>query len=152
MLISRHEFQIFADYHQFYLEDENSLHSSDEDIWNDKTVEQMLGVKEDLIAVRTARSLAVPVTIEIYDSEPAVELEKFSRINECSLNITSDKIIILGNDYLPDAARIDVEPSIYRVRILYGNLESVEEWEGEDFYILQLWEDDKMREIITLKS
>ena len=35
-MISRREFEILADYHQFYLEDENSPHETG-DIWNQKT-------------------------------------------------------------------------------------------------------------------
>lgn len=152
MLISRHEYQICADYHQFYLEDEKSPHNTG-GVWNEKTIGQMLAVEEGLVAVSTARNETVPVTIEIYDSEPSLELGNYSRANECSLEVTTDKIIISGcTDYLPDAERIKIEPGFYRVRVLYGNLESVtEEWEGEDFYILQLWRDAEMREISTLK-
>ena len=152
MLIRKLNFEIFADYHQFYLEDENSPHQTDK-VWTKETVEQMLGVSEKLVAVGTARNVAVPVSIEFHDSEPFLELEKYSRVNECSLEITSDKLILSGcTDYLPDAARIEVEPAIYQVRILYGNLETVaDEFEGEDFYVLQLWKNAEMREVLTLK-
>ena len=152
MPIKTFDFQIFADYHQFYLEDENSPHDTG-DIWNQETVEQMAATAKGLLAVGTARSSTVPVTVEFHDGEPILELEKYSRVNECSLEITSDRLVISGcTDYLPDAERIEVIPSIYRVRILYGNLETVvEEWEGEDFYLLQLWKDSEMREISTLK-
>jgi len=152
MLINKQEFQIFANYHQFYLEDENSPRNT-RDIWNEKTVGQMLAVEKGLVAVGTARNLTVPVTIEIHDSEPDLELENYSRANECSLNVTVDKIIISGcTDYLPNAKRIKIESGFYRVRVLYGNLKSViEEWEGEDFYVLQLWKDSELREISTLK-
>ncbi len=152
MLSRKLDFEIFADYHQFYLEDENSPHRTDE-VWTKETVEQMLGVSEKLVAVGTARDVTVPVSIEFHDGEPILELEKYSRVNECSLEITSDKLILIGcTDYLPDAARIEVEPAIYRVRVLYGNLETViNEFEGEDFYVLQLWKKAEMREVLTLK-
>jgi len=152
MLIRKQEFQTLAEYHQFYLEDDNSPHNTG-DIWNEKTVGLMLAVEEGLVAVGTARGLEVPVTVEIHDSEPGLELENYSRANECSLNVTADKIVILGcTDYQPDAERIEIEPGFYRVRVLYGNLESViDEWEGEDFYVLQLWKDSEMREISVLK-
>jgi len=152
MPIRKLDFEIFADYHQFYLEDENSPHETG-DIWTKETIEQMIAVSEGLVAVGTARSLTVPVSIEFYDSEPFPELERYSRINECSLEVESDKLVLMGcTDYLPDAPRIEVSPGIYRVRVLYGNLESVvEEWEGDDFYVLQLWQDSTMREIVELK-
>jgi hypothetical protein len=152
-MISKHELKIFADYHQFYLEDENSPHETG-NIWNQRTVERMVATEEGLIAVGTARNVEVPVTVEIYDIEPVLETAKFSRVNECSLKVWSNKMTIVGcTDYLPDAARIEIEPSIYRVRILYGNLESVEnEIDGDDFYVLQLWKDSQMRGITEVKK
>lgn len=151
MLISLHEFEIFADYHQFYLEDETWSPNTG-DIWNEETVKQMLEVGESFIAVGTARDMTVPVAVEFHDGEQLLELEKYSRVNECSLDVKSDKFVISGcTDYLPDAARIEVKPSIYRVRILYRNLESVVDLDGDDFYVLQLWKEGKMREIAHLK-
>lgn len=152
-MIKKHEFEIFADYHQFYLEDENSLHETG-NIWNQETHERMLATEDGLVAVGTARNTEVPVTIEIHENEPVLELTSFSRVNECSLRIWSNKMTIAGcTDYLPEAARIDIEPSIYRVRILYKNLESVEnEIDGDDSYTLQLWKDSEMREVKEVKK
>jgi hypothetical protein len=153
MLIKRHDFEIYADYHQFYLEDENSPHETG-DIWTEETTRQMLAVSEKLVAVGTARYETVPVSIEFYDREPLPEFDKYSRINECSLEVTSNKLVLAGcTEYLPDAARIDTEPTIFRVRVLYGNLESVkDDWEGDDFYVLQLWKDSEMRDVVSLKG
>ncbi|MDW4736332.1 hypothetical protein NQ293_26040, partial [Escherichia coli] len=41
----------------------------------------------------------------------------------------------------PDAARIDVAPGTYRVRVSYGGLDTLSEdgLEGDDRYRLQLW-------------
>lgn len=152
MLIRKLDFEIFADYHQFYLEDETSPHRTDL-VWTKESVEQMLGVGEKLIAVGTARNDTVPVSVEFHDSEPILESEKYSRINECSLEVTSNKLILSGcTDYLPDAPRIEVKPATYRVRLLYGNLETVkDEFEGNDFYVLQLWEDNEITEVTALK-
>lgn len=152
MLTRKLDFEIFADYHQFYLEDETSPHRTDL-IWTKETVEQMIAVGEKLIAVGTARNETVPVSIEFHDSEPLLEIEKYSRVNECSLEATSNKLILSGcTDYLPDAPRIEVKPAAYRVRVLYGNLESTkDEFHGEDFYVLQLWEDIEIKGINILK-
>lgn len=152
MLTRKLDFEIFADYHQFYLEDETSPHDTGS-IWTKETFQQMIAVSEKLVAVGTARNVEVPASIEIHDSEPILEIEKYSRINECSLEITSNKLILAGcTDYLPEAIRIEIEPAIYRVRVLYGNLETVkDEIEGEDFYILQLWKNGESREIKTIK-
>lgn len=153
MQIRKYDLEIYADYHQFYLEDETSPHDTGQ-IWTKEAHEQMLAVSEKLIAIGTARNENVPVSIEFHDAEPILELKKYSRINECSLEVVSNKLILAGcTEYLPDAARIEVEPSIYRVRILYGNLKTVkDECEGDDFYVLQLWKNDEMREVLTLKT
>ena len=155
MPIRKYEFQIYADYYQFYLEDENSPHETDK-VWDSEgtAYNRMLGVGEGLIAVGTARYETVSVSVELHDSEPVLELEKYSRVNECSLQVKSGKLLISGClEYLPDAARIAIEPSNYWVRVLYGNLETVkDDWEGEDFYVLQLWKEAEVREISTLKS
>ena len=156
MLIRRLDFEIYADYHQFYLEDENSPHETDK-IWDAEGIASKRGLAtgERLVAVGTERYETVPVAVEIHDSAPVLELEKYSRVNECGLEAKSGRLILAGcTEYLPDAARIEVESAFYRVRILYGNLETVvSDWEGEDFYVLQLWQDsEKRREISTLKT
>ena len=152
MLIKKLDFEIFADYRQFYLEDEASPHQTG-DIWTKENIEQMIAVSENLIAVGTARNETVPVSVELHTSQPVLELKNYDRVNECSIEVLSNNLVLSGcTEYLPDAARIEIEPGIYRVRVLYANLETVkEEWEGEDFYILQLWKDQKMREVMTLK-
>lgn len=152
MPIRKYDFEIYADYHQFYLEDETSPHDTGS-IWTKETHERMLAVSEKLVAIGTARYESVPVSVEFHNAEPILELEKYSRINECSLEVVSNKLILAGcTEYLPDAARIEIEPSIYRVRILYSNLETVkDDWEGDDFYVLQLWKDSEMRQILSLK-
>jgi hypothetical protein len=152
MLIRKLDFEIYADYNQFYLEDETASHDTS-DIWTKETVERMIAVSEKLVAIGTARYRTVPVSIEFHDSEPTLKLEKYSRVNECSLEAASNKLILSGcTQYLPDAARIDIKPATYRVRVLYGNAEIVtDDWEGEDFYVLQLWKDDEMKEVKTLK-
>jgi hypothetical protein len=154
MLIRKLDFEIYADYHQFYLECENSPHRTDL-VWDAENIafNRMLGVGEKLIAIGTARYETVPVSIEFHDCEPVLEIEKYSRINECGLEVTSNKLILSGcTEYLPEAARIDVEPATYLVRVLYGNLETAKnDFEGEDFYILQLWKNDKVQEVKTLK-
>lgn len=156
MLIRKLDFEIYADYHQFYLEAENFPLFESEEIWDieGKATERMLGVGKNRIAVGTARYETVPVSLEFHDSAPMLELEKYSRINECSLVVNSEKLVLAGcTEYLPDAVRIEVEPATYRVRLLYGNLETViDDWEGEDFYVLQLWKDNEFRDVQIIKQ
>lgn len=66
----------------------------------------------------------------------------------------SGHIIIAGcTDYLPDAARIIVNPGTYKVWIYYGALDSVDELQldGNDYYRVVLWLDVNKIEPKVLK-
>jgi hypothetical protein len=136
-----HKFEIFADYHQFYIQDE----PADSDLsmaWTDKATAELLAVVPGVIGVGTVRNVEVPVEIEVLTSEPFLELDRWDRVNDCSIVLNSDKLVIAGcTDYFPDAKRIKLSPGCYRVRVLYGGLAtlSTDGLEGEDHYRLQLW-------------
>lgn len=58
----------------------------------------------------------------------------------CLLDVLS---LLVALTYLPDAARVTVNPGTYRVRIYYGALDSVDEFrlDGDDHYRVVLWLD-----------
>ena len=141
--MSSRTFKIFADYHQFYIQDE----SADGDLseaWTDEAVANLLAVVDGTVGVGTVRNMDVPVTIEILSNEPPLNLANWDRVNECSIEVKSGKLVIAGcTDYFPEAARIQITPGIYRVRVCYGQLKSISSdgLEGDDNYMLQLWPD-----------
>lgn len=141
-LIDEIKLEIFADYFQFYIQDEE-VDGDLSDKWTEAAVESLLAITDGAIGVGTARNMDVPVILKIYDSKPESLVEKsISKINECDLEVTSNKIVIAGcTDYFPDAKRIQLENGIYRVRIYYMNLNKVSEdgLDGEDFYEIHLW-------------
>jgi hypothetical protein len=108
----------------------------------------MLAACPGLIAVGTVRNMTVPVRIVIHREKPPLQPEPWDRINECSISIESGKIVVMGcTDYYPDAARILVDPGVYRVRIHYGGLDTLSENEldGDDHYELILWPEPEER-------
>ena len=71
--MSSRTFKIFADYHQFYIQDE----SADGDLseaWTDEAVANLLAVVDGTVGVGTVRNMDVPVTIEILSNEPPLNL------------------------------------------------------------------------------
>lgn len=142
MLLERYQYQVFADYFQFYVEDENPEDRT-EHIWDDeKNIELGLAIGKGIIAVGTERNFTVPFTLEIHDSAPANDdFSIWSRINECSINLPSGTLVIFGcTDYRPDAARVKISPQCYRARIYYGALDSVTKLnKGDDHYKMILW-------------
>lgn len=141
MLLQTHESKLFADYFQFYLQDEladGDLSNS----WDQRAVHRLLAVAPGTIAVGTVRNMDVPVTMEIHDRAPTDDPADWDQINECSVDVASGRIVIAGcTDYFPDAARVTVEPGCYRARIYYGTLDSLSEdgLDGDDRYRIVLW-------------
>ncbi|SEL81534.1 hypothetical protein [Rhodococcus maanshanensis] len=136
-----HRYELFADYFQFYLQDE-ATDGDLSDAWTDEAVARMLAVGDGAVGVGTARNMDVPVTVELLDAEPALDLADWDHATECSLQVRGDKLVIAGcTDYLPDAARIPIAPGSYRVRVYYGGLDTLSEdgLEGDDRYHLRLW-------------
>lgn len=141
MLLERYMFELFADYHQFYLQDEDA-DGDLSDSWTGQASADLLAVAPGTIGVGTVRDMDVPVTVEIYDSEPREDLTSYDQINECSLEVPSGKIVVAGcTDYFPDARRIIVEPGTYRARISYSDLDTLSEdgLDGDDKYTIALW-------------
>lgn len=140
--MAQYNYEIFADYHQFYLQDEQA-DGDLSDAWTQEAVDNLLALAPGTIGVGTARNMTVPVTVEILDSQPENEdFSEWDMVNECSIDVPTGKIVIAGcTDYFPDAARIKVTPGTYRARIYYGKLETLSDdgLEGEDNYRVVLW-------------
>ena len=138
-----HTFNLFADYFQFYFQDEGAS-GIDGDSWSVEATDRMLAIAPGALGVATVRNVDVPVTVEILRSEPAKDIDYWDHVTECSLVVTSGKLVVAGcTDYFPDAARIEITPGTYRARISGGGFDSVtKHWEsGEDKYRVQLWPD-----------
>ena len=139
--MSLYELTLFADYHQFYIQDEN-VDGNLSDAWTDEAVERLLAVAPGTVGIGTVRNVDVPVTIVVLEREPALDADKFDQVVECSIVVESGAIVVSGcTDYFPDAARINIPSGPYRVRASFEGLESVsaDGLEGNDQYHLQLW-------------
>ena len=139
--MQRYDLELFADYHQFYLQDEladGDLSSA----WDEEATTRMLAATPGVVGIGTVRNTDVPVRIEILTSEPSSDFASFDQVVECSLDLASGRLVAAGcTDYFPDAQRIDLPAGIYRVRVSYANLnsQSPEALSGEDSYLVQLW-------------
>jgi hypothetical protein len=137
------ELSLFADYFQFYIQDEAATgHLSR--IWDEEATARMLAIAPGTIGIGTARNMDVPVTVEIRDQEPGDDLPDWDHVVEANLDVASGRIVVAGcSDYFPDAMRIAVSPGSYRVRVSYGALDTLSEdgLSGDDHYRVQLWPD-----------
>lgn len=140
--MQKFDFELFADYFQFYLQDERAPWPDLPNFWTPEAVNRLLAVAAGTIGVGTVRNMSVPVTIEIVENEPDNDTSSWDQVNECSMEIQSGRIVVAGcTDYFPDAARINVSPGCYRVRLYYGSLKALSEngLEGDDHYKVVLW-------------
>jgi hypothetical protein len=141
--ISVHQFIVYAGYHQFYLQDENAIGSTGaDDFWTQEAYDRMLAINPGIIGVGTASYGNVPVTIEIYPSEPPVDISNWDFVMEASIELNSGQLSIVG---CPDtfAGQIALVPGTYQARIHYGGLETVEDEEGDDYGGLETVEDEE---------
>ncbi len=132
-------FNLFADYNQFYLWDED-INPDTPTKWTDEDVARRLKVAPNIVVVCPIRNTTVPVTVEIHDAEPSSDVEKWDHIAECSLDLPSGKLQIhecTGGS----VARFTVPPGTYRVRVFYGALGQLcdDGLEGKDHYSVVLW-------------
>lgn len=152
--MKKYNLNLFADYFQFYIQDEKADGDLSE-AWNDEATKNMIALAPGTIGVGTARNMDVPVEITISDNEPKNNYDEYDKINECSIEIKSGKLVIAGcTDYFADAKRIEINPGIYKARIFYKNLDKLSEdgLEGEDQYYIVLWKHDKAEPLKIIKS
>ena len=103
-----YNFELLADYFQLYLQDETAKGDLGE-AWTEEACALKLAVVPGIIGVGTARDMTVPLTVEIHESDPGEIPGTWDQINNCSIDITSGKLVVSGcTDYFPTAARIEL--------------------------------------------
>jgi len=128
----RRELNIFADFHQFYLQDEPASGDLSES-WTDEAVNRLLATAPGTVGVGTVTNGHVRVLVEILPEAPIGGIDSFDQVNECSIEIAQGPLVVAGcTDYFPDAVRVAIVPGIYRVRVSYV-------LSGDESYLVQLW-------------
>src|SRR5437899_7893584 len=107
------QYEIFADYHQFYLQDDDQSFGDLSAAWTDEATERLLAVAPHVIGVGTVRNLTVPVSVAVHESRPQISEEEWDHITAASLQIDTGRVVVAGcTDYYPEAARIEVVPGV----------------------------------------
>jgi|SRR5579871_6423118 len=148
------ELSLFADYFQFYIQDESAAGDLSEN-WDQEATDRLLAIAPGAVGIGTARNMEVPVTIELHNREPDDDSSEWDHVVEAGLNIASGRIVIAGcTDYFPDAARVEVPSGSYRARVSYGALDTLSEdsLSGEDHYRVQLWLDTPSTAVHVIKQ
>ncbi len=144
-------YQVFADYHQFYLWDHE--HQLDQELdFTQADVDNRIKAAPHLVVIQPERNMTVPVELEIATGAPEPALDGWDHVAEASLDLPSGQLEVhectTGSvDILP------VEPGTYRVRGYFGGLGtlSLDGLEGDDHYRIVVWP-APTGEVVVLKQ
>jgi hypothetical protein len=134
-----HDFELFADYHQFYLWDAGVNPQAPEDYTADD-VRRLVKVAPNIVVIQPVRNMTVPVELEICAEDPGFDDCRWDHIAECSLDLPTGNLQVhecTGGPVLD----VRVAPGTYRVRALFAALGTLSDngLEGADHYRIVLW-------------
>ncbi len=136
------QLKLFADYFQFYIQDDDQDVGDLSEVWTDDALSEMLAVTDSAIGVATVRDMDVDVHIRQLDVSPEIDESEFDRVNRTKLLCNTGRLVVAGSsDYFPDATRLEVSKGVYNLVIGYKNLHSVSSdgLEGNDSYHIWLF-------------
>lgn len=137
--MAKTELTIFADYHQFYIQDDDDRYGDLSEAWTDEATKKLLAVSDRVVGIGTLRNSDVAVVLEICDELPELAPDEWYQINKTALECQTGRLVVAGcTDYFPKAFRLEVEPGTYDLLIGYRSIGTVSpnRLEGEDSYHL----------------
>jgi hypothetical protein len=124
--------RLFADYHQFYLQDEQAIGDLSE-AWTVQATEDRMALAPGVFGVGTLSLDTVRVTVLVLAGAPPADLSAWDHVTECSVKAPSGRLVIAGcTDYFPDARRIEVPAGSLRARVSHRLADN-------EHYRVQLW-------------
>jgi nucleoside-diphosphate-sugar epimerase len=135
-----YEGNLFADYFQIYLCDEN--HSDLPEAFTDEDIARRLVAGPQEVVVFTARNMHVPVRVEWHPQRPAPNLDGYQHVVEAGFACPSGRLVLAGlTDYIPSSPRLAVKTGVLGVRANMSGLDTLREngLDGDDRYLVQLW-------------
>src|SRR5262245_17682760 len=143
-MISRYgPYQIDAGYRQFYVADFDQLADTSSDaFWTAEAVDCRLAMIPHALGVATDTNGAVPVTVEVCNSEPAPTPGDWDHIAEGALELTAGLLKLAG---CPDGDvrfhTFNASPGWHRVRVYIAGLSPrpPEVLYSGDSYLVQIW-------------
>lgn len=139
MRLHHRAFEVFADYHQFYLWDQGMSPEAPVD-YVDEDISRRIKIGPHVVVIQPERNMTVAVEVDIRSTEPVCTPGDWDHIAEASLHLPTGQLRVHECTGGP-VAEFEVEPGWYRVRSLHGGLATIDEWgmEGSDHYTVTLW-------------
>jgi len=133
------QYSIFADYFQFYLWDAGAMPEPPTD-YAEADLRNRIKAAPFVVVIQPVRNMDVPVTLDIADMAPALDLSAWDHVAEASLDLPSGRLEI--HECTGGSIDIvDIAPGSYRVRACFAGLGTLSEdgLDGDDHYHLTLW-------------
>jgi hypothetical protein len=130
-------FDVFADYHQFYLWDRGMTNQAPED-YTEEDGRRRIKTGPHVVVIQPERNTTVPVEVEVHDADLGLDPAGWDHIAEASLHLPTGQLQVHECTGGP-VAELAVAPGWYRVRSFHGGLSTVERLEGGDHYRVVLW-------------
>jgi len=126
-------FQVFADYHQFYLMDAGIEPAIPDDVTEDH-IRSRVRTAPHVAVFYTETAAHVPVEIAIV-GEPSAPDWAWDHCTDFDLSLPSGTVVLCGcTDYVPDSPHISVNASEYLGRAFFSDSVS-----GSERYRIVLW-------------
>lgn len=132
--------KVFADYRQFYVWDPVASGQLAPEEWSDDDVQKKIKTGKHVVVICPERDMEVPVLVEVFSQDPGFHVAQWDHIAEAPLDVQSGTIEI--HECTGGAlAEFTVPPGTYRVRALYGALDSLSDdgLDGKDNYTVNIW-------------
>jgi hypothetical protein len=138
-VVQRQAFEVFADYHQFYLWDRGMTVEAPID-YTDEDVRQRIKTGPHVVVIQPERNMTVAVELEVHDSDPGFDPAAWDHVAEASLHLPTGQLQVHECTGGP-VAEFAVKPGWYRVRSLGGGFRTIDEsgLKGRDHYRVVLW-------------
>ncbi|WP_147045695.1 hypothetical protein [Methylobacterium gnaphalii] len=143
---------LFADYFQIYLHDEN--HPELPDDYTPESLARRLMAGPYGLILHTARNMTVPVCVEWHAGRPEPELDGFQHVAEAGIACPTGRLVLAGlTDDAAVAPRLAVKPGPLAARVSFAGLDTLDAsgLEGDDRYLVQLWSAPMTAGIAVLK-
>lgn len=133
------QFKVFADYHQFYLQDGEVFPDAPTD-WTDQDVQCRAKAEANVVVICPLRNMEVAVELRVLDVAPTMNLAGVDHAVLCALDLPTGTLQIhecTGGECL----RLQVVPGIYRVLAEFIGLDTIsaDGLDGSDRYRLTVW-------------
>lgn len=137
----RYQLDFYTSYGQFYLYDKDSSGKTDsENFLTDDAFNKRLAIEDGILGVLTECYGAVKGELNLLSSpNSSYDPNMYDHIVEGSIVIRSGTLQVLDCPNSNVELEVSIQPGIYRVRVYSSNLSSVDGDEGDDYYIIELW-------------